>query len=59
MILILLFTSDFWFGVVKLRKVNHLEKDQWKMPIAWYPKRWWNLFMWEDENKEIAPIITE
>ena len=29
------------------------------MPVAWYPKRWGNFFVSEDEIKEIEPIFTE
>ena len=29
------------------------------MPIVWYPKRWWNFCMPEDEKKGIEPIFTE
>ena len=29
------------------------------MSIKWYPKRWWNFCMLEDEKKEIEPIFTE
>ena len=29
------------------------------MPIGWHPKRWWNVYMSEDEKKEIEPIFTE
>ena len=29
------------------------------MPRAWYPKRWWNFCMSEDEEKEIEPIFTK
>ena len=29
------------------------------MLIAWYPRRWWNFFMSEDEKKEIKLIFTE
>ena len=29
------------------------------MTIAWHPKRWWNFWMSEDENKEIEPTFTE
>ena len=29
------------------------------MPIAWHSKRWWNIFISEDEKKEIEPIFTE
>ena len=29
------------------------------MPVAWYPIKWSNVFMSEDEKKEIEPIFTE
>ena len=29
------------------------------MPVAWYPKRWWNFCMSEDEKNDIDPIFTE
>ena len=29
------------------------------MPIAWHPKRWQNVWVSEDEKKEIEPIFTE
>ena len=29
------------------------------MPVAWHPKRWWDLCMSEDEKKEIDPIFTD
>ena len=29
------------------------------MLIAWYPRRWWDFYMSEDEKKEIEPILTE
>ena len=35
MILILLFMSDFWFGVVNLKNAKHLKKVKWKIePIS-------------------------
>ena len=27
------------------------------MPIALNPKRWWNVYVSEDEKKEIEPIL--
>ena len=29
------------------------------MPVAWYPDRWWNWCMSEDEKKEIDPMFIE
>ena len=60
MILILLFLSDFWLGIVNLKNPKHLKKiSEEFMPVAWHPKRRWNVCMSEDEKKEIEPIFTE
>ena len=41
MILILLFLSDFWIGILNLENAKHLKKYKWRlMLIAWHPKRW-------------------
>ena len=29
------------------------------MPVAWYPRKWWNFYMPEDEKKEKELIFTE
>ena len=29
------------------------------MPVVWYPIRWWDWCMSEDEKKEIEPIYTD
>ena len=29
------------------------------MPAAWYPKKWWDFYMPEDEKKEKDPIFVE
>ena len=29
------------------------------MPLAWYPNRWWDWCMSEDEKKEIDPMFIE
>ena len=61
MILILLFLSDFWHGILlNLKKGKHLKKiSEELMPIAWHPKRWFNIYMSEDEKKEIEQACTE
>ena len=60
MIHILLFLSDFWVGILNLKNANNFKKISEELtPIAWYPKRWWNFCMLEDEKKEIEPIFTE
>ena len=41
MILILLFLSDFWIGILNLENAKHLKKYKWRLIlIAWHPKRW-------------------
>ena len=58
MILILLFLSDVRLGIVNLENTMHLKKiSEGLMPIAWQPKRWWNVCIAEDEKKEIEPIL--
>ena len=27
------------------------------MPVVWYPKRWWNFYLTEDQKKQIEPIL--
>ena len=29
------------------------------MPVAWYPYRWWDWSMPDDEKKEIDPMFIE
>ena len=29
------------------------------IPIAWHPKRWWNICMAEDEKIDIEPILNK
>ena len=55
MILVLLFIF-----IIKFENAKHLKKqlNEELMPVAWYPKRWWNFFVSEDEMKEIKPIFT-
>ena len=60
-ILILLFLSDFWLGILNLKNAKLSKKDEEVseelMPRAWHPKRWWNFCMSEGEKKEL--IFTE
>ena len=40
MILMLLFLSDFWIGILDFENTNQLKKiSEELMPIAWHPKR--------------------
>ena len=56
----LLFISDFWFDILNLKNVKHLEKiSEELMPAAWRPKGWWNFCISEDQKKEIVPIFAE
>ena len=61
MILVLLFLSDFWLGILNLKNAKNLKQkiSEELMPIAWHPKRRWNFCMSEDEKKEVEPIFTE
>ena len=52
MILTLLFTADFCHGILNLESAKHLkELNEELIPVAWYPKRWWNFCVLEDERK--------
>ena len=46
---------------IKFEKRKTLTKiiSEELMPRAWYPARWWNLCMSEDEKKDIKTIFTE
>ena len=35
------------------------DEENFRMPIAWHPKIWWNFCMAGDEKKEIEPIFTQ
>ena len=55
MIMTVLLVSDFWLGILHLKKVKHLKKEliEKLMPVAWHPNRWWDECMAEDEKKYI------
>ena len=57
MILILLFLSEFWPGILNLKNAKHLKKELTE--IVWHPKRFWNFCMSENEKKEIEPIFID
>ena len=44
---------------IKSEKFKEFKKNisEELMPVAWHPKRWWNVS--EDEKKEIDPIFIE
>ena len=59
-ILKLLFISDFWFDVLNLKNVKHLNKmSKELMQTAWHPKGWWDFSILEDQKKEIEPVLAE
>ena len=52
MILILLFLSDFWLGILNFKNAKHLKEiGEELMPIGWHPKKWWDWCVSEDEKK--------
>ena len=57
MILILLFLSEFWPGILNLKTAKHLKKELTE--TVWHPKRFWNFCMSENEKKEIEPIFID
>ena len=59
MILILLFLSDFWLGILNSKNALKKELNEELMPIAWHLKRWWNFCVSKDEKKEIDPMFIE
>ena len=61
MILILLFLSGFWLGIVNLKNAMHLKKkiSEELIPTVWHPKRCWNFCILEDKKKETGPNFTE
>ena len=61
MILRLLFLSDFYFGISNLKNAKHLKKDisEELMLVAWYPNKWWDWCISEDEKKKIDPMFIE
>ena len=61
MILVLLFMSDFWLGILNLKNAKYLEKElnEELISVAWHPNRWWDWCVSEDEKKEIDPMFIE
>ena len=52
-ILILLFLSDIWLGIVNLKNTKRIKKiDVELMPISCHPKRWWSFFTSENEKNK-------
>ena len=55
MILVLLFLSDFWLGILNLENAKNNKKKKITeelMPIVWYPTRWWSFCVPQDKKKE-------
>ena len=59
MILLLLFLSEFWLGILILKNEKQLKNiSEELMPIAWHPKKWLNFCISKDERKKTEPIFT-
>ena len=44
--------------ILNLKNGKHLKKISEKlMPIMWHPRRWWNFWISEDEDKDIELIL--
>ena len=42
------------------QNANSLKKvDKELMPVAWYPERWWDWSMPEDEKNGVQSILTD
>ena len=46
-----------WYDGYQKRKAQKVEIKKELMPIAWYPSRWWNCCVPEDEKKEIEKLF--
>ena len=44
-------------SILSLKNAKHLKISEELMPVAWYPKTWWNFYVSEDEKKEIKAIF--
>ena len=55
-ILVLLFLSDFWLGILNLENAKNKKKKkkitEELMPIVWYLNRWWSFCVPQDKKKE-------
>ena len=54
-ILVLLFLSDFWLGILNLENAKNKKKKKITeelMPIVWYLNRWWSFCVPQDKKKE-------
>ena len=49
----------FWLGILNLKKDKGLKKElnEELMLIAWFPRKWWNFCMSEDQKKEIEQFL--
>ena len=56
---IILVRLSAWHITFEKRKAHKKMKGDELMPIAWHPKRWWNVCAAEDVKKKIEPIFTE
>ena len=52
MILVLLFISDFWLGMLNLKNAKHFKKlNEVLITVAWHHDRWRNWFVSEDDKE--------
>ena len=60
-ILIILFLSDFWLGILNLKNTENLKKklNEELMSVAWHPKRCWDWCVPEDEKMKIDSMFIE
>ena len=51
--------NNFFVWHIKFGKREELKKElsEESMPVAWYPNRWWDQCMSEDEKKERDPMF--
>ena len=56
-----LIRTAFFVKHIKFEKHEELKKtiSEEIIPVAWYPKGWWDWYMPEDDEKEIMTIFVE
>ena len=60
-ILMLLFLSDFWLGILHLKNVRYLKKElnEELIPVAWHPSKLRDWCVSDYDKKEIDPMLIE
>ena len=56
-----LIRTAFFVKHIKFEKHEELKKTKSEeiIPVAWYPKGWWDWYMPEDDEKEIMTMFVE